>query len=182
VGFLPRPCHDVVELILGQSALPEAFANGFEDLVERLVGQEVALDKETQVFRRRLARLPGALLNRAKLGGPQAASVVKYLESLGDADLPLKNEPIGAEDRAQLDGRYTFGDRPRDNFTVTTTPQGPAIERVGAPFSRGILHVGDLAFYPVGAHQVRIRFEREGAKIVALAIHDPDLVVRARKL
>jgi hypothetical protein len=137
-----------------------------------------------------LAATPGAqrvrgphsisLMTHARLGGPQAAPVVKYLESLGDADLPLTNEPVGADDRAQLDGRYTFGDRPRDVFHVATTPAGVSIERAGA-LSRGILHVGDLAFHPVGAPQVRIRFEREGGKVAALTVSDPDLIVRARK-
>ena len=121
-----------------------------------------------------------SLLTHARLGGPQAASVLTYLEALGDADLPLKDEPLTDQDRAQLDGRYTFGDRPRDSFKVATTPKQVAIERVGAP-PRNCMHLGDLAFHPVGAPQVRIRFEREAGKISALTILDPDLIVRARK-
>lgn len=169
--------REIAELLIENGAPPTLFS-------ATMLGQ---LD----LVKAFLAAMPGgqrmrgphsiSLMTHAKLGGPQAASVVKYLESLGDADLPLKNEPIGAEDRAQLDGRYTFGDRPRDTFKVATTPQGLAIERVGAPFGRGIMHLGDLAFYPVGAPQVRIRFERESGKITALGVFDPDLVVRARK-
>jgi hypothetical protein len=138
-----------------------------------------------------LAAMPGgqrmrgphsiSLMTHARLGGPQAAEVVKHLESLGDADLPLKDEPIAADDRAQLEGRYTFGSRPRDVFNVTATPKGVSIERAGA-LSRGIMHLGDLAFHPVGAPQVRIRFEREGGKIGALTVSDPDVIVRARKV
>ena len=122
-----------------------------------------------------------SLLVHAKLGGPQAAAVVKYLESLGDADLPLKDEPIANEDRAQLDGRYTFGDRQRDSFIVTTTPQQVAIVRTGAT-SRNFLHLGNLEFQPPGAPAVRIRFEREGTRVTALTVSDPDLIVRGRKV
>jgi hypothetical protein len=138
-----------------------------------------------------LAATPGAqrmrgphsisLMVHAKLGGPQAASVVKHLETLGDADLPLKNEPLADEDRAQLDGRYTFGDRPRDSFIVTTTPKEVAIVRPGAT-SRGFMHLGNLEFHPPGAPAVRIRFERQGTKVTTLTVSDPDLIVRARKV
>jgi len=121
-----------------------------------------------------------SLLVHAKLGGPPAAAVVAYLEGLGDANLPLKDEPIATEERAQLDGRYVFGDRPRDSFTVTTTPKEVAIVRAGAT-SRNFLHQGQLEFVPPGAPAVRIRFEREGTKVTALTVSDPDLIVRARK-
>jgi len=137
-----------------------------------------------------LAAAPGAqrmrgphsisLLVHAKLGGPGAESVTKYLESLGDADLPLKNEPLAGEDRAQLDGRYIFGDRTRDSFVVTTTPDGVAIVRPGA-MGRGLMHLGNLEFHPIGAPAVRIRFEREGKRVTALTVSDPDLIVRGRK-
>jgi len=43
-------------------------------------------------------------------------------------------------------------------------------------------HLGNLEFHPVGAPAVRIRFEREGAKVMALTVLDPDVVVRARKV
>ena len=63
-----------------------------------------------------------SLMVHAKAGGPPAAAVVAYLESIGDAALPLTDEPMSDEDRAMLDGRYVFGDRPRDSFTVATKP------------------------------------------------------------
>ena len=41
------------------------------------------------------------------------------------------------------------------------------LTRAGAT-ARGIRHLGRLEFAPVGAPAVRIRFERDGAKLVAL--------------
>jgi hypothetical protein len=122
-----------------------------------------------------------SLMVHARLGGPPAAAVVKYLEGLGDADQPLASEPLPAEDRALLEGTYTFGDRPRDSFVVSTDKQlGLGITRGGAT-GRNIRHLGRLEFAPAGAPAVRIRFEREGPKIVALTVSDPDVVVRAKK-
>ena len=122
-----------------------------------------------------------SLMVHAKLGGPLAASVVKYLESLGDADLPMPNQPIATDDRAQIEGTYRFGDRPRDSFVIDTQQDALGINRPWAT-RRGLLHLGSLAFHPAGAPAVRIRFEREGTKVVALTLSDPDLVVRARKI
>jgi hypothetical protein len=122
-----------------------------------------------------------SLMVHAKLGGPPAAPVVAYLESLGDADLPMKDEPIAESDRAALDGRYSFGDRPRDSFTVTTAPKQVAIARAGAE-SRNLRHLGNMEFHPVGAPAVRIRFERDGNKVTALTVSDPDLIVRGHRV
>ena len=122
-----------------------------------------------------------SLMVHAKAGGPPAAAVVAYLESIGDAALPLTDEPLSDEDRAMLDGRYVFGDRPRDSFTVATKPNQVSIGRAGVVRTRLSATSGSLEFVPAGAPAVRIRFEREGGRIVALTVHDPDVVVRARK-
>jgi hypothetical protein len=169
--------REIAELLIENGAPPTLFS--------------AAMLGQLDLVKAFLAAAPGAqrmrgphsisLLVHAKFGGPKAASVVNYLESLGDADLPLKDEPIAAEDRAQLDGRYTFGDRPRDSFTVTTTPKEVAIVRTGS-MSRNFLHLGNLEFQPPGAPAVRIRFERDGTRITALTVSDPDLIVRGRKV
>ena len=130
-------------------------------------------------------RTPGphglSLMVHARLGGPPAAAVVTYLESLGDADQPLPSEPLSPEDRALVEGTYSFGERPRDSFVVNTDKQfGLMLTRAGAT-ARAIRHLGRLEFAPAGAPAVRIRFERDGAKIVALTVSDPDVIVRAKK-
>ena len=103
-----------------------------------------------------------------------------YLESLGDADLPLTNEALAPEERASLEGRYVFGDRPRDGFVVDVQQNQLGLNRPGGT-RRNLLHLGGFAFCPPGAPAVRVRFEREGAKVIALTLSDPDLVVRARR-
>ena len=44
------------------------------------------------------------------------------------------------------------------------------------------MHLGNLEFHPMGAPAVRIRFEREGTKVTALTVSDPDLIIRGRKV
>jgi hypothetical protein len=167
----------IAELLLENGAPPTLFSAtmlGQLDVVKAFVSATPGLQK---------IRGPHSLslMVHAKAGGPPAAAVVAYLESIGDAALPLASEPLNDEDRVMLDGRYAFGDRPRDSFTVATKPGQVAINRPGVD-ARFLRHVGKLEFVPPGAPAVRIRFEREGETIVALTVADPDVVVRARKV
>ena len=166
----------IAEFLLEQGAPPTLFS-------ATMLGQ-LDVVKAFMAATPGLQRIRGphslSLMVHAKAGGPPAAAVVAYLESIGDAALPLTDEPMSNEDRAMLDGRYVFGDRARDSFTVVTKPNQVALARAGAS-ARFLRHLGKLEFAPPGAPAVRIRFEREGGAIVAFTIHDPDVVVRARK-
>jgi hypothetical protein len=181
-----------------ETALGAASHTGRREIAELLLehGAPATLYSATMlgqldVVKAFLAAMPGgqrirgphslSLMVHAKLGGPQAAPVVTYLESLGDADLPMPTQPIATDDRAQLEGTYRFGDRPRDSFVIDTQQNALGINRPWAT-RRGLLHLGSLEFHPVGAPAVRIRFQREGMKVVALTLSDPDLIVRAQRV
>ena len=167
----------IAELLLERGAPPTLFSAamlGQLDIVKAFVAASPGLQ-----------RLRGphslSLMVHARAGGPSARAVVTYLEALGDAGLPMRDEPLTTDERAMLDGRYVFGDRPRDAFIVSTTATQVAIVRAGST-SRNLMHVGSLEFNTPGAPAVRIRFEREGTAIAALTLSDPDLVVRARRM
>lgn len=119
------------------------------------------------------------LVNHARAGGPQAAEVVKYLESLGNLPITGDMEPLTDVDRNAVVGRYVFGGRPRDMFVVDVERNALGILRPGGA-RRMLTHLGKLEFHPAGAPAVRIRFERT-ASGMTLSLFDPDLVVRATK-
>jgi hypothetical protein len=119
-----------------------------------------------------------SLLNHAKAGGPGAAAVVTYLESLGDADPADANEPL---DVANLTGTYVFGDGPNDRFLVTTPARGGLMMKREGMFDRGLRHHGHRVFNPVGAEAVRIRFEPATGRAASVTIEDGPLRVAARR-
>jgi hypothetical protein len=127
-------------------------------------------------------RIPGphsiSLLAHAKAGGKQAEPVFQYLESLGDAGSP-KRPALPPEEAAALAGVYTFGTGPADRIDITEKAGQLTFLRKGA-IGRGLLYVGDRAFHPVGANAVRIRFSGSGVDIT-LTVHDPDVIVTARR-
>jgi len=167
----------IAELLLERGAPPTHFSAtmlGQLDVLKAFVAASPGLQK---------MRGPHGLtlMVHARNGGPQAAAVVSYLESLGDANQPYRDDPLSESERALLVGRYTFGDRPRDAFVVSVQKNQLMIARAGA-MERGIFHQGQLAFHAAGGPSTIIRFEREGDRIVALTLSDPDPIVRATRV
>jgi hypothetical protein len=167
----------IAELLLERGAPPTHFSAamlGQLDVLKAFVAASPGLQK---------MRGPHGLtlMVHARNGGAPAAAVVSYLESLGDANQPYRDEPLSDTERALLVGRYTFGDRPRDAFVVSLQKNQLMIARAGA-VERGIFHQGQLAFHAAGGPSTIIRFEREGDRVVALTVHDPDPVVRAKRM
>jgi hypothetical protein len=166
----------IAELLLERGAPPTHFSAamlGQLDVLKAFIAASPGLQK---------MRGPHGLtlMVHARNAGPQAATVVSYLESLGGANEPYRDEPLTADARAALAGRYTFGDRPRDAFVVSLQKNQLMIGRVGA-IERGMFHQGQLAFHAAGGPGTIIRFERDGDRIAALTVHDPDPVVRATR-
>jgi hypothetical protein len=127
-------------------------------------------------------RVPGPhsipLLAHAKNGGPRAAEVYRYLESLGDAGMPPV-APLTQEEAASLVGTYVFGIGPADRIEITTARLQMTFMRVGTT-GRGLVHLGDHVFHPAGSSAVRIRFSNADG-VMTLTIHDPDLVLTAKR-
>jgi hypothetical protein len=119
------------------------------------------------------------LLSHAKAGGDEAAEVLKYLESLGDADQRALSQPIFDAEKEVYIGRYVFGKGKDDVLTVDKSSQGLLWIRRTEQFGRTLNRVEEHAFAPTGTSKVVIRFKVEGGKATSLTIHDPGPVLTA---
>jgi hypothetical protein len=72
-----------------------------------------------------------------------------------------------------------YGAGADERFVVAAAANGPTLARLGRP-ARNLVYVGDRVFFPVGAPLVRITFRSSPAGLM-LTVHDPDLVVEARR-
>jgi hypothetical protein len=122
------------------------------------------------------------LLSHARAGGPDAAAVVSYLTSLGDADIPAPTQPLDAADRDALVGKYVYGPGPRDYFIVDVRQDRIAIDRPGGAGRHNMMHSGNLVFFPVGVPSTKIMFARENGKVIQLTLADPNNTVIAKKV
>jgi hypothetical protein len=80
---------------------------------------------------------------------------------------------------AALTGEYIYGSGTEARITITIV-NGTLMFTGANRTPRGLSHVGDRAFNPVGAPEVRIRF-RDNASGMALTVHDPDLILEATR-
>ncbi len=116
------------------------------------------------------------MVAHAKAGGSAAVDVLKYLESLGDADPRYPDVPLTDAEQASIVGEYSFGPGAGDRFTVAKGPRGFTIQRPGGA-ERNLFHHGGLVFNPPGGEAVRIRFEGD-----TVAVEDGPLTTRARRI
>ena len=121
------------------------------------------------------------LMSHARAGGADAAAVVEYLKGVGDADIPLPSTPIAPAERDALVGKYVYGSGPRDYFTVDVQKDFLWINRPAAPTQRGLIHTGNLVFFPTGVPSVKIAFAKDGAKGMQLTIADPIVMLTAKR-
>lgn len=121
------------------------------------------------------------LMAHARAGGADSAAVVQYLTAVGDADIPLPNVTLAAGDRDAIAGKYVYGPGPRDYFTVDVQRDSLGIDRPGGPTRRGLIHMGNLVFYPTGVPSAKIAFAREGIKFTRMTLADPSVMLTAER-
>jgi hypothetical protein len=120
------------------------------------------------------------LLRHALAGGSRAQGVADYLKTLPGADARPATQPIAPERMTELTGQYVYGAGADERITIAVSNNALTFMRDGRS-ARGLAHVGDLAFFPVGAPLVRITF-RAQAGGMTLTVHDPDLVLEAKRV
>jgi hypothetical protein len=168
--------REIAEFLLANGARPSIFSAAMLGQLEVVQ----AFITASPGIQRVLGPHHITLMAHARAGGAAAAPVVKYLESVGDADRRPTTEPLEAAERDTLVGRYRFGPGPRDWFDVTVQNNQLAIERPGGT-RRGLSHTGSLVFFPVGAASVKIAFARDGGKVTGLTVSDPDVIVTGKR-
>jgi hypothetical protein len=161
--------REIAEYLIAHGAHPTIFSAamlGQLDTVKAFVAAQSGVQ--------RIAGPHGiSLLQHARAG--KAQGVVRYLDELGDAG-PAQSVPITAEEMAALTGTYVFGSGSGDRIEISVANTALHFQRVGSD-ARGLVHVGEKAFHPVGAAAVRIRFTEK-----QLTVHDPDVVLTANKV
>jgi len=121
------------------------------------------------------------LLAHARAGGERAKPVLEYLEKVGGADPRIESPALGDDEAAALVGDYAYGSTHPVVITIDATKGQLGFLRANA-IKRGLAQRGPREFSPVGAPNVRIKFVVENGKATSLAVHDPDLVLTARRV
>lgn len=167
--------REIAEILLAHGAHPTIFS--------------AAMRGELEVVKAFIAASPGiartrgphsiSLLSHAKAGGTPAKGVYDYLQTVEGADEQPVKQPLTEAEAGAITGIYPFGVTPADRIEITVTKAQAQIGRPGH-YPRGLFHLGGLTFCPMGAESVRVAFD-VGSGPTVLTIHDPDVVLTAKK-
>jgi hypothetical protein len=164
--------RDIAEVLIANGARPTIFSAtmlGQLDVVKAFVAAAPGIEST-----------PGphgiTLLSHAQAGGPQAQPVFDYLKTLPGANTRPGTQPITTDELNQLAGDYVYGAGPTERIAVAVNTNGILTMTRAGRSARNLFHLGDKTFYPTGAPLVRIRFMAN-----ALTVHDPDLIITARR-
>jgi hypothetical protein len=167
--------REIAEYLLSKGARPTIFSAamlGQLDVVKAFVAAQPGVQRTWGPH-------GITLLSHAQAGGDRAKAVLDYLKSLGDADDRPSLKPLSEDQMKGLVGDYVFGPAADQKMEVAIARGSLAITRTGKT-QRGLLHLGNLEFYPLGSFAVRVRFAESSGGMV-LTIHDPDVVLTARR-
>jgi hypothetical protein len=167
--------REIATLLLSAGARPSIFSAamlGQVDVVRAFVAASPGIQR---------TRGPHGITLLAHARAGKAADVVALLESIQDANLPYRNEPLDDAARAACIGEYGFGGGATERLAVSATPRGSLqIRREGA-FDRALFHLGGLIFHPMGAEAVRIRFT-PGTPSPSVTVEDGTRLMTARRV
>ena len=122
------------------------------------------------------------LMAHARAGKDAAKSVVKYLEKVGYADMKYTDLPLDEAAKQTYAGTYAFGDGEDERFEIEVSDRKKLSIRRGPGFGRALFHQGEHRFHPAGAPTASIRFTVADSRATAFEVHNPDLVVTARRV
>jgi hypothetical protein len=167
---------EIAELLLSRGARPTIFS--------------AAMLGQLDVVKAFVAAAPGCqrilgphsitLLSHAKAGGERAQATRTWLEQLGDADAGPKLVPLDPALRGTYTGAYTFGPTADERIDIADAAAGLTIGRPGFS-ARGLRHLGNHEFFPVGAEAVRVRFAVADGRATSVSVLDPDVLVTAKR-
>lgn len=168
--------REIAEFLIANGARPTIFSAamlGQLDAVKALIAA-------TPGVQRTMGPHSITLLRHAVAGGPRAQAVVEYLKSIEGADERAVEKPLTPDDLKKLVGVYTYGVTTSTRIEMTAGTNGQLSFGRPGRFSRGLTHLGSYEFVPTGSEHVRIRFS-EAASGMTLTVHDPDVVLTAKK-
>jgi hypothetical protein len=168
--------REIAEFLIASGARPTIFSAamlGHLDVVKAAIAASPGVQRV-------LGPHSITLFRHATAGGPRAQAVVDYLKTIEGSDERPVEKPLTSDDAKRLVGVYAYGVTPLMRVEIAGNDRNQLSFGRPGRFPRGLTHLGDLRFVPIGAEHVRVRFAEAGGT-VTLTVHDPDVVLTAKK-
>jgi len=182
-----------------ETALGAAAHTGRRNIAELLLERGARLDifaaamlGQTDTVKAMIAAAPGiqrnpgphgiTLLAHARAGDDAAKQTLAYLESLGDADVKPKTEPLSDEQKQAYIGRFGSPSLGQGIVETSTNRNGDLTIAINGRSPIVLRHEGSHTFFPAGAKAVRVRFTSAGSGMDSLSIVDHVPVLTASRI
>ena len=175
---------DMVEFLMEHGARPNLFTwamLGKMDAVQAIIKSSPGVQKIPGPHGITLLGHAQMRLRREFVKGEEKRrqeELVKYLESLGDADVRAVSLDITEEEQKSYFGKYKFGEGEDEYFEVTLNRRGDLYLSRAEYVGRVLNRIDQHQFAPGGAPSVKITFDFSGSA-GTLTIHDPEPIVKA---
>jgi hypothetical protein len=175
---------DIVTYLLSMGARPDIFTFAMLGAYE-IVKSMIEFSPGLQV----ISGPHGiSLLQHAKNGisanssnTTESYKLVDYLTSLGNAD-SQKYFVVEENDKQKYLGDYKYGDGELEGFSIKLNMKKLiSLGKIGK-FGGALLKTGENRFTYNGTPSIEISFQIENERVMSLTIHEPDLILIAKKI
>ncbi|MDX1942272.1 MAG: hypothetical protein SFU99_17035 [Saprospiraceae bacterium] len=180
--------RDIIEFLMRNGARPDIFtyaALGSYDAVKSMI--EASPGVQSIVGPHGITLLQHAKIgsNSDNLSEQQKKDytlLINYLEGLGNADIRQTNLEMTDEEKEKYLGDYRYGEGPEDGFSVKINMRKLlSLGKLGK-FGGGLFRKAENVFSYNGITSVEISFLVKDGKVLSLTVHEPDLVLTAKKV
>ena len=180
--------RDIAEFLISNGARPDIFTYtmlGMQKSVQEIIETVPGIQSHTGPHGITLLQHAKNRLENKEITSPDAANVkkvIRYLESLGNADLKPRSLDVTEDEKKRFAGEYRFGSGENEIFIVDTHRLGflQIARKTSSP--RKLNKIDENIFSPAGAASVKIIFKVQDGKTVSVSVHEPQPLVTALRV
>ena len=179
---------DIAEYLMGHGARANIFTLamlGKVDAVKSIIDAMLGIASNLGPHGFTLMHHAKIRLRRKNVEGTEKdtqEALVEYLEEIEGANTGAQSIEVTEAEKEIYLGKYTFGSGEDEFFEVKLNMRKFLALSRGSYFGRTLNKVGDHTFAPGGGPSVRIVFDVEDNKATAVTIHDPEVIITAKRV
>lgn len=180
--------RDIAEFLMSKGARPDIFTyamlgayDAVKSMIETTPGiQSIAGPHGISLLRHAKNGLQGSDLTEKNKA--DSNKLIKYLETLGNADNQEKYIELSESQQEKYLGDYKYGEGPDDGFSIKRNMRKLlSLGKIGK-FGGAINQKSENVFVYNGTTSVEVSFQIIDNKVISLIVHEPDLTLKAIKV
>lgn len=179
---------DIVDYLMSKGARPDIFTyamlgsfNSVKSMIEATPGvQSIAGPHGITLLQHITTGMRSKDISPAKMD--EYHQLVTYVENIGGADNRAPDIQMSETDKSKYIGDYLYGEGPEDGFSIKLNMRKMlSLGKIGK-FGGGLYQKAPNVFTYNGVSSVEISFQIENNVVHSMTVHEPELVLLAKKI